>query len=97
MKQCTKNFLWTGLGFLIGTVGIKAATSDTAKRGYVHAMAQGMKAKAGYEDMVEQAKAEFDDMKAEAEYIAVSDEDVKAAEKPAAKPARATRASKAAK
>ena len=83
MKSGTKNFLFTGLGFLIGTVGIKAATSQAAKRGYVHAMAQGMKAKADYNDMIEQAKAEFDDMKAEAEFIAVSDEDVKAAEKTA--------------
>ena len=83
MERGTKNFLWAGLGFLIGTVGLKAATSDTAKKGYVHAMAQGMKAKAGYEDIVEQAKAEFDDMKAEAEYIAVTDKDVKDAEKAA--------------
>lgn len=83
MKSCTKNALFTGLGFLIGTVGLKAATSETAKKGYVHAMAQGMKAKSGYEDLVEQAKAEFDDMKAEAEYIAVSDKDVEKAEKAA--------------
>lgn len=83
MERRTKNFLFTGLGFLIGTVGLKAATSETAKKGYVHAMAQGMKAKAEYEDIVEQAKAEFDDMKAEAEYIAVSDKDVKKAEKAA--------------
>ena len=81
MERYTKNFLWTGLGFLIGTVGIKAATSETAKKGYVHAMAQGMKAKSDYENMVEQAKAEFDDLKAEAEFIAVSDKDVEAAEK----------------
>lgn len=80
MQSGTKNALFTGLGFLIGTVGIKAATSKTAKKGYVHAMAQGMKAKAEYESIVEQAKAEFDDMKAEAEYIAVSAKDVKAAE-----------------
>ena len=80
MERRTTNILFTGLGFLIGTVGIKAATSQTAKKGYVHAMAQGMKAKAGYESIVEQAKAEFDDMKAEAEYIAVFDKDVKAAE-----------------
>ena len=93
MERGTKNFLWTGLGFLIGTVGLKAATSQTAKRGYVHAMAQGMKAKAGYNDIVEQAKAEFDDMKAEAEFIAVSDKDVKAAEKPS----KATGTAKAAK
>ena len=81
MERCTKNALWTGLGFLIGTVGLKAATSSTAKKGYVHAMAQGMKAKAEYENIVEQAKAEFDDLKAEAEYIAVSEKDVEAAEK----------------
>lgn len=80
MQSGTKNALFTGLGFLIGTIGIKAATSQTAKKGYVHAMAQGMKAKADYESIVEQAKAEFDDMKAEAQYIAVSAKDVEAAE-----------------
>ncbi len=96
MERGTKNFLWTGLGFLIGTVGLKAATSQTAKKGYVHAMAQGMKAKAGYNDIVEQAKAEFDDMKAEAEFIAVSDKDVKAAEK-TSKATGTTRTAKAAK
>lgn len=96
MERGTKNFLWTGLGFLIGTAGLKAATSQTAKKGYVHAMAQGMKAKAGYNDIVEQAKAEFDDMKAEAEFIAVSDKDVKAAEK-TSKATGTTRTAKAAK
>ena len=70
MEGSTKSLLLTGLGFLIGSVGLKAVTSDTAKKGYVHAMAQGMRAKAEYQNMVEQAKAEFDDMKAEAEYIA---------------------------
>ena len=83
MKNGTRNCLFTVLGFLIGTVGLKAATSETAKKGYVHAMAQGMKAKSEYADMIEQAKAEFDDMKAEAEFVAVSEEDVKAAEKAA--------------
>jgi hypothetical protein len=83
MQTKTKNCLFTGLGFLIGTIGLKAATSQNAKKGYVHAMAQGMKAKAEYNNIVEQAKAEFDDMKAEAEFIAVSDKDVKKAEKAA--------------
>ena len=78
MKSGTKNALFTGLGFLIGTAGLKAVTSQTAKKGYVHAMAKGLQAKASYETMVEQAKAEFDDMKAEAEFIAVSEEDIKA-------------------
>ena len=83
MQRGTKNFLWAGLGFLIGTVGLKAATSQTAKKGYVHAMAQGMMAKDEYCSMVEKAKAEYDDMKAEASYIAVSEKDVKDAEKAA--------------
>ena len=73
MRSCTKNALFTGLGFLIGTVGLKAAASDTAKKGYVQAMVQGMKVKAEYESIVEQAKAEFDDMKSEAEYLAGAD------------------------
>lgn len=79
-KQTRNNCLFTSLGFLIGTVGLAAATSETAKKGYVHCMAQGMKAKASYQDMVEQAKAEYDDLVAQASYIAVSDKDVKAAE-----------------
>ena len=70
MKTGTKYTLCTALGFLIGTAGIKAVTSSTARKGYVHCMAQGMKVKAGYEDLVEQAKAEFDDIKAEASFIA---------------------------
>ncbi|MBQ9001402.1 MAG: DUF1490 domain-containing protein [Eggerthellaceae bacterium] len=73
MDRRTKNALFCGLGFLIGTVGVKAATSKTARKGYVHAMAQGMKAKSEYENLVEQAKAEYDDMKAEANYIASKD------------------------
>ena len=72
MQRCTKNALFTGLGFLIGTLGVKAVTSDTARKGYVHAMAQGMRAKSEYENIVEQAKAEYDDMVAEASYIASS-------------------------
>lgn len=77
MQRCTKNALFTGLGFLIGTAGVKAVTSETARKGYVHAMAQGMKAKAEYENIVEQAKAEYDDMKAEASYLAKEDKETK--------------------
>ncbi len=73
MERYTKNALFTGLGFLIGTVGLKAATSKTARKGYVHAMAQGMKVKADYENLVEQAKAEYDDIVAEASYIATGE------------------------
>lgn len=73
MKTGTKYTLFTALGFLLGTVGIKAATSETARKGYVHAMAQGMVAKNEYENLVEQAKAEYDDIKAEASYLADAD------------------------
>ena len=73
MENYTKNALFTGLGFLIGTVGLKAVTSKTARKGYVHAMAQGMRAKAEYENLVEQAKAEYDDIVAEASYLATSE------------------------
>lgn len=80
MKAQTKNnLLYTGIGFLIGTAGIAAITSETAKKGYVHAMAQGMKCKKGYQDMVESAKAEYDDIVAQATYISVSDEEIEAA------------------
>lgn len=80
MQKKTVYTLFTGLGFLLGTVGIKAATSETARKGYVHAMAQGMRAKAEYENIVEQAKAEYDDMKAEASYLAQPAEKKAAAE-----------------
>lgn len=73
MQTGTKYALFTGLGFLLGSVGVKAATSETARKGYVHAMAQGMRAKGEYENIVEQAKAEYDDIKAEASYIAGSE------------------------
>lgn len=82
-KQTKNNWLFTGIGFLIGTAGIAAATSETAKKGYVHCMAQGMKAKKGYQDMVESAKAEYDDMVAQATYISVSEEEAAAAKKEA--------------
>ncbi|HAM16314.1 MAG TPA: DUF1490 domain-containing protein [Eggerthellaceae bacterium] len=77
MERATKNALFTGLGFLIGTVGLKAATSKAAKKGYVHVMAQGMKAKHEYETIVEKAKAEYDDMVAEASFIADGEKDEK--------------------
>ena len=81
MQRKTKNALFTGLGFLIGSVGLKAATSDTARKGYVHAMAQGMRAKAEYANMVEQAKAEYDDIVSEASYLAGTKKDEAAEEK----------------
>lgn len=85
-----KNFkkhdaLLVGSGVLLGTLGVKALTSKPAKRLYVQAVAGGLRAKASYEDIVEQAKAEVDDIVAEASYLAKTDADktVCAADKPA--------------
>ena len=66
-----KSGLRVGAGFLLGTVGVKALTSTTAKKCYVQGVAQGLRAKATYENIVEQAKAEVDDIVAEATYISV--------------------------
>lgn len=66
-----------GLGFLLGTVGVKAATSEPAKKLYVEGVAAGMRAKAGYDDIVEQAKAQVDDIVAEAEYLTKEDKPAK--------------------
>ena len=65
-----KNGGWLiGAGFLLGTVGVKAVTSDTAKKVYVQGVAKGLQAKAAYQDVVEQAKCQVDDIVAEANYI----------------------------
>lgn len=69
MKKSTFNALLIGGGFLLGTAGIKAVTSAPAKRAYVQGIACGIRAKNCYQDMVEQAKAEVDDMVAEATYL----------------------------
>ncbi|WP_418350102.1 DUF6110 family protein [Slackia isoflavoniconvertens] len=69
MKKSTFNALLIGSGFLLGTAGMKAVTSAPAKRAYVQGIACGIRAKNCYQDMVEQAKAEVDDMVAEATYL----------------------------
>ena len=69
MKKSTFNALLIGGGFLLGTAGMKAVTSAPAKRAYVQGIACGIRAKNCYQDMVEQAKAEVDDMVAEAAYL----------------------------
>lgn len=69
MKKSTFNALLIGGGFLLGTAGMKAVTSAPAKRAYVQGIACGIRAKNCYQDMVEQAKAEVDDMVAEATYL----------------------------
>lgn len=69
MKKSTFNALLIGGGFLLGTAGMKAVTSAPAKRAYVQGIVCGIRAKNCYQDMVEQAKAEVDDMVAEATYL----------------------------
>lgn len=60
-----------GAGVLLGAVGAKALTGPTAKKCYVQGVAKGLQAKAAYEGIVEQAKAEVDDIVAQASYINV--------------------------
>ena len=69
MKDGTRNGLLVGAGFLLGTVGIKALTSPAAKRCYVQGVAYGLRAKESYSNIVEEAKAQVDDIVAEASYI----------------------------
>lgn len=64
-----KNAALLGAGFLIGSVGLKALTSAPAKRLYVQGVACGLRAKEAYEDVVEEAKAQVDDIVAEAVYL----------------------------
>lgn len=56
-------------GFALGTLGLKALSSSKAKKCYVQGVAKGLQAKAAYQDVVEQAKAQVDDIVAEASYI----------------------------
>ncbi len=79
MKKATFNTLLVGGGFLLGTAGIKALTSAPAKKAYVHGIACGLRAKNCYQDMVEQAKAEVDDLVAEATYLTSDAKAAKAA------------------
>lgn len=57
-----------GIGFAIGTVGTKLLASEPAKKVYVKGLVTGMCAKDAVETLVDQAKAEFDDVMAAAEY-----------------------------
>lgn len=58
-----------GAGFLLGSVGVKTLTSKKAKEVYVKGIVQGMRAKEEVETMVDEARAEFDDLLAEAGYV----------------------------
>ena len=56
-------------GAVLGQVVPKVLTSEPAKKCYVQCIAAGMRAKACYLDLVEQARAEVGDMVAEATYM----------------------------
>ena len=56
-------------GAALGQVVPRVLTSEPAKRCYVQCIAAGMRAKANYLDLVEQARAEVGDMVAEATYM----------------------------
>jgi hypothetical protein len=56
-------------GFLLGTLGLKALKSRTAKKLAVGVVAQGLKVKSGCESVIEEARAQFGDIVAEAEYL----------------------------
>jgi hypothetical protein len=57
-----------GAGFLLGSLGVRALTCPAAKKFYVTAVSQGLLAKQQLEDIVEKAKANVDDIVAEANY-----------------------------
>ena len=69
MLDKTKSGLMIGAGFLIGTLGLKVLTSAPAKKLYVQGVAKGLQAKSSYEEIIEEAKAQVDDIVAEATYI----------------------------
>lgn len=62
-------------GFAIGTLGIKALCSQPAKDLYVQAVAGGLRAKNSYDDIVEQARAQVDDIVSEAKYVNTKKDD----------------------
>jgi hypothetical protein len=83
------NLLFAAGGFLLGTLGLKALGSKPAKRLAVGVIAQGLKVKSGCEGVFEEAKAQFGDIVAEAEYLKDSaDDDAPAAGKPRARKPR---------
>ncbi len=68
-KPSKRDFGFLVGGVALGTVGWKALKSAPAKKLYVQGIAAGMRAKASYQDMVEQAKVQVDDMVSEATYV----------------------------
>lgn len=90
------NVLLVGIGFLAGTAGVKALKSKPVHKACVKTIAQGMKIKDQCESIVEEAKAEFDDIVAEAEYE-LDEKDDEADDEPKAEAPKKTRKAKSAK
>lgn len=61
--------LLIGAGFLLGTAGVKVIKSEPARKAAVKTLAQGLRIKEDAQTLVDQAKAEFDDLVAEATYV----------------------------
>ena len=84
--------LLVGAGILLGAAGPKAVKSEKAHKLYVKSAVAGLRVKDGCETIIDEAKAEFDDVLAEAGY----DKDAEEAEieegKPVAKKAPARKA-----
>jgi hypothetical protein len=76
-----KNALFALGGFLLGTLGLQALKSKPAKKLAVGVIARGIKVKSDCEGVLEEARAQFDDIVAEAGYLN-EDEDVAAATPP---------------
>lgn len=75
MKKFEKrDGLFLAGGVLLGTVGLKALTSKPAKKLYVQGVACGLRAKDSYQQIVEEAKSQVDDIVAEASYVAKKDD-----------------------
>ena len=55
-------------------MGLKALTSKPAKKLYVQGVACGLRAKDSYQQIVEEAKSQVDDIVAEASYVAKKDD-----------------------
>lgn len=67
--------LLVAAGAVLGVVVPKALASEPARKLAVNTVAAGMRVKAGYEDVVEQAKAQVDDIVAEASYLNGSEDE----------------------
>lgn len=70
MKLSSTHTGLIGLGFLLGSAGLKMLTSERAKNIYVKGIAEGIKIKSSAEELVERAKENVDDLVAEAEHVA---------------------------